>query len=112
MNDITFTILKAVVSVCAALITAYVIPYLKTKLADAKYERLLKIVVTAVEAAEQTFKKAGQGAVKKDDVLVFVTKWMVDHGINITQEQLDRLIEATVFEMNKEKKNGNQRAGN
>lgn len=106
MNDVTFIILKAVITVCAALITAYVIPYLKVKLTDARYEKLLKIVVTAVEAAEQTFDASGMGAAKKEDVISFVTEWMLDHGISITQEQLDKLIEAAVFEM-KGKRNGN-----
>ena len=101
MNDITFIILKIVVTVSAALISAYVIPLLKAKIAESKDRRLLEIVEIAVRAAEQTI-GAGHGSVKKDEVITFVTKWMVDHGIQITEEQLDNLIECAVFQMNRE----------
>ena len=101
MNELTFNILKIVVSICAALISIYVIPLLKEKLNDSKYQRLLEMVEIAVRAAEQTI-GAGHGSVKKDEVITFVTKWMVEHGVKITEEQLDQLIEACVFNMNRE----------
>ena len=102
MNDVTFNILKIVVTVATALISAYVIPLLKAKLQEAKYARLLEMVEIAVRAAEQTIKGSGMGNVKKDEVVKFVTEWMLDHGIHITQDQLDQLIEACVFSMNRE----------
>jgi len=101
MNELTFNFLKIVVAISAALISAYIIPLLKEKLADIKYQRLLEVVELAVRAAEQTIKGSGMGAVKKDEVIAFVTKWMVGHGILITEEQLDQLIEAAVFNMNR-----------
>lgn len=102
MNELTFNILKIVVTVATALISAYVIPLLKAKLQEAKYARLLEMVEIAVRAAEQTIKGSGMGNVKKDEVVKFVTEWMLDHGIHITQDQLDQLIEAAVFSMNRE----------
>lgn len=104
MNDITFNILKIVITIATALISAYVIPLLKEKLKDAKYQSLLEIVGIAVRAAEQTIKGSGQGAVKKDEVISFVTEWMVKHGISITQDQLDQLIEACVYQLKTEAK--------
>lgn len=104
MNEITFNILKIVVSVSAALISAYVIPLLKAKIAESKDKRLMDAVNTAVKAAEQTIKGSGHGAIKKDEVLTFVTMWLFDQGIKITKEQLDNLIEAAVFELNNKKK--------
>lgn len=101
MNELTFNILKIVISVAAALISAYVIPLLREKLADIKYQRLLDMVEIAVRAAEQTIGE-GNGHLKKDEVITFVTSWMVAHGIMITEEQLDQLIEAAVFNMNNE----------
>ena len=101
MNELTFNVLKIVVSVVSALVAVYLIPFIKTKTAEAKYEKLLHIVSVAVRAAEQTIKGSGQGAVKKEEVITFVTKWMVNQGISITQEQLEQLIEAAVYSMNK-----------
>lgn len=100
MNDLTFNILKIVVAVATVFISAYVIPLLKEKLNDSRYNRLLDMVEIAVRAAEQTIK--ADGAVKKDEVVKFVTQWMLAHGIAITQDQLDQLIECAVFNMNRE----------
>lgn len=101
MNDITFIILKLVVSVVAALIAYYVIPILKSKIKEDKYAELLSIIEIAVKAAEQTIKGSKMGAVKKEDVIIFVTEWANKHGITISQDQLDKLIEAAVYELNK-----------
>lgn len=103
MNDITFNILKIVVSVVAALIAYYLIPVLKEKVKEAKYSDLVKAVSVAVEAAEQTFKESGMGKVKKEDVLEFITKWLNENKVEISVEQLDKLIESAVFQLNKGK---------
>lgn len=100
MGDITFIILKIVVSVVFALLSAFVIPLLKEKLQDMKYQRLLEMVKVGVRAAEQTIKGSGLGHVKKDEVINFVTAWMLSNGIIITEDQLDQLIEAAVYAMN------------
>ena len=103
MNDVTFIILKLVVSVCAALVTAYLIPYIKTLRNDKRYASLLDAVEVAVRAAEQTFKESGQGARKKEEVMTFVREWMQSHGISISSYQLDQLIECAVYRMKQEK---------
>lgn len=102
MNELTFNILKIVVAVATVFISAYVIPLLKEKLNDSKYNRLLEMVEIAVRAAEQTIHS--EGSIKKDQVTQFVTQWMLDHGIAITQEQLDQLIECAVYNLKMEAK--------
>lgn len=101
MNDFTFILLKIVVSVCSVLIAVYLIPYLKNKLHEDKYEQLIAIIDVAVKAAEQTIKGSGMGNVKKENVMIFVNNWMNTNGFSITQNQLSQLIEAAVFNMNK-----------
>lgn len=102
MDNVTMMILKLVISVCAALITAYAVPYLKTLKNDARYERMLDMVALAVRAAEQTITGSGQGAVKKAEVIKFVSEWLYGKGINITEDELDQLIEAAVYQMHNE----------
>lgn len=104
MNDITFNILKIVVTIVTALVSAYVIPLLKEKLNDSKYQRLLDMVEIAVRAAEQTIQGSGLGAVKKDEVINFVSEWMMIHGVEISQGQLDQLIECAVYNLKMEAK--------
>ena len=104
MNEWTFMLLKVVVSVCAAVITAYLIPYLRTLVHDKRYAALIDIVALAVRAAEQTIKESGQGALKKEKVIEFVREWMNKQGIDITYEQLSDLVEACVYQMKQEAK--------
>ena len=104
MNDITYMILKIVITVCAALFTAYVIPYLKTLRSDKRYTALIDIVKVAVLAAEQTITGSGKGEAKKEQVVEFVRDWMNKQGIDITYDQLSQLIEAAVYNMKQEAK--------
>lgn len=102
MNDVTFILLKIVISVCAALITAYAVPYIKRLVADARYDSVLEMIDLAVRAAEQTIKGSGQGSLKKAEVVAFITEWMNRNGIGIMEDQLDQLIEAAVYSMKQE----------
>lgn len=103
MEDVTFLILKVIVSISVALITSFVIPYLKEKLEDEKYKKLLDIISAAVLAAEQTINESGSGEAKKAMVVKFVSDYLDQKGIKITQDQLDQLIEAAVYSMNNSK---------
>lgn len=104
MNEVTFAILKIVVSVCAALITAYAIPYIKALRNDARYKQVIDIIELAVRAAEQTITESGKGAEKKQKVIEFVKEWMDKAGIQITVEEIAELTEAAVFQMKQVRK--------
>ena len=99
MNDITFNILKIIFSICIALVTAYLIPYIKSMCEDARYKNLVDMVAVAVRAAEQTFRESGMGAQKKEEVLNFISEYMTTHGFSISSYQLDQLIECAVYQM-------------
>ena len=101
MNDLTFNLLKIIVSVACALISYYLIPVLKEKVKEAKYKDLVNAITVAVEAAEQTFKESGMGKFKKEDVIIFITGWLNENKIEISAKQLDKLIESAVFQLNK-----------
>ena len=98
MNEITFSILKIVVSIVAALIAVYAVPYLKALKDNEKYSSVMDMVEVAVYAAEQTIKTGG--IAKKNEVMDFMHKWLNDNGIKMTTEQLSQLVEAVVFQMN------------
>lgn len=103
MNDITFMILKIVVSVAIALVTGFLIPYIRNQTNIMQNEELLAIVKIAVQAAEQTLQG---GEIKKAEVVKFVSNWLNEHGIKITSEQLDNLIESAVYTLKQTKKEG------
>lgn len=101
MNDITFSILKIVVSIAAALIAVYAVPYLYALKDNEKLALVSSMVETAVLAAEQTIKTGG--AAKREEVMRFMTDWLNQKKIAITQEQLSQLLEAAVYELNQAK---------
>lgn len=102
MNELTFDMLKIVVSVCAAIITVYAVPYLKTLKEDRRYAQILEMVDVAVRAAEQTIKGAGKGVEKKKEVENIIYAWLMEKGIEITPEQINQLIECAVYQLKQE----------
>ncbi len=97
MSDMLWDIIKIVLSALLAIITLYLIPYLKSQVKNKQLEEVLTIVEAAVQAAEQTLQ---DGMVKKHDVMTFVTKCLQEKGIYVSEEELDRLVESAVYAMN------------
>ena len=102
MNEITLTITRCIVAIVAALISAYVIPYIKRLSQKEEYQRIVEMIETAVYAAEQTIKGDGKGKEKKEIVVQYACEWLNQHGISISEEQLDALIECAVYNLNTE----------
>lgn len=102
MDEFTFVLLKVTISVCAALVTAYVIPYIKALKNDARFAGIIDMIELAVRAAEQTITGKGQGKVKKAEVIRFVSAWLESNGIEMTVNELSQLIEAAVYAMKQE----------
>jgi len=103
MNELTFDLLKIVISVCAAIITVYAVPYLKTLKEDRRYAQILDMVDVAVRAAEQTIKGSGKGMEKKKEVENIIYAWLLEKGIEITPEQINQLIECAVYQLKQER---------
>lgn len=100
MNDILVKILSIIVSIASIWITYYLVPYLKSKIQLQQNEQVREFVSMAVKAAEQQIKGSGAGKQKKQEVIEFVTKWLNDKNIKITEEQLSQIIESAVYSMN------------
>jgi len=89
----------ALIALVGAIITYVVVPYIKSKTTEKQRDNAEFWVQVAVGAAEQIYKEKGQGKLKKKYVLNFLNS----KGIDIDDEQLDVLIEAAVYELNKNK---------
>lgn len=94
MFDIT-VIIEAVFALLAAVITAIVIPYIKSKTTTSQQAEINAWVKIAVIAAEQIYTGSGRGAEKK----AYVLNWLREHGITVDAEKLDALIEAAVYDL-------------
>ena len=93
---IDFTpVLQAVVGLCAAIITTFVVPYIKSKTTKEQQTQINEWVRIAVAAAEQVYEGPGKGDQKK----AYVLTWLAGHGIAIDEDKLDTMIEAAVYEL-------------
>lgn len=102
MHDYVIDILVFVIMVLGIILTKNIIPYIKTLIKTSNYAELFDIVEVAVKAAEQKFQAPKQGKIKKAEVYNFVSHWLEEKGIHISEDEIDRLIEAAVFSMNLE----------
>lgn len=88
-------IIKVIIPIIGAVITYLIVPFIKSKTTIEQQKNIEFWVEIAVNAAEQIF-GSGLGEKKKQYVIDFLNS----KGINITEKELDILIEAAVFEMN------------
>lgn len=88
-------IVEAVAALLAAVITAFVIPFIKSKTTTAQFNEIKMWVEVAVEAAEQIYTGSGRGKAKKE----YVTRFFAEKGFTIDENSLDSLIEAAVFNL-------------
>lgn len=101
MDEYLLVLLKVVAAVIAAILTKYVVPALKTYIEDRRDQKIYQILETAITAAEQTIQGEKQGALKKQKVLATVTERLQQRGISITVKELEDILEAYIFNMNK-----------
>lgn len=95
MIDIT-PIAEAIISLVAVIITAFVVPYVRTKISDAEFDRICIWAKIAVDAAEQIYQGSGRGEEKK----AYVVKFLNEKGFKLDTESVDALIEAYVKDIN------------
>jgi len=92
-------IAKILTPLLGAIITYLIVPFVKQKTTKEQRENIAFWVQVAVSAAEQIYNDKGQGKFKKE----YVVQFLQGKGIRISEEQLDVLIEAAVYELNTDK---------
>lgn len=97
MYNIT-QIVEAVITLIIAVVTAFIIPFIKSKTTMQQQATLMALVRIAVSAAEQLYRGSGLGTQKKD----YVISWLDAHGLTVDPEKLDAMIESAVYELRKE----------
>lgn len=91
-------IVEAVFALVGVVITAVVIPYIRSRTTAQQRADLGAWVKIAVSAAEQM--KEFQGAKKGPAKKAFVLKWLEERGITVDAAKIDAMIEAAVYELN------------
>lgn len=94
MTDIT-SIVEGVIGLIIALISTFVIPWLKTKLDESKFNKVKAWVKVAVEASEMIYNGPGRGEEKK----AYVISYLNSKGFKLDTETIDMLIESAVLQL-------------
>ena len=80
------------------MVARYLVPWLEVNIDHQKFNEVVTWVNQAVMCAQQLMSDA-EGAEKKQTVMIFLRRLMEDKGIEITDEQLDTLIESAVKQL-------------
>lgn len=99
MIDLT-QIATALISLVIALVSAFLVPYLKNKLTTSQFNTMLSWVNIAVEAAEMIYTGSGRGEEKKEYVMNFLN----NKGFSLNSNEIDTLIESAVLELKQAQK--------
>lgn len=97
MVNIT-AIIEAVIALILALVTTFLIPWIKTKISADKLAEVNKWVKIAVQAAEMIYIESGAGTLKKN----YVMEFLATKGFTYDAEVINTLIESAVLEMKAE----------
>ena len=104
MDEKLFQVILSLIPVLGAIITYFVVPYLRTKISNEKLIQYEEWASMAVKAAEMLWQESNKGEDKKEFVVKYLNKMFNEKKVVITEEQLNVLIEAAVHEINKDKK--------
>ncbi len=93
-NTINLTpVIEAVIALCVALVTTFLIPYIKSKITKEQQAKISGWVKIAVAAAEQVYVGSGRGKEKK----AYVIQFLKNKGFTFDMDAIDKLIESAVY---------------
>jgi len=95
MIDLT-PIINAVIAIAAAVATAFLIPWIRSKTTEGQRKELAAWIKIGVAAAEQLYAGQGRGEEKK----AYVLKFLADNGYSVDLESINAMIEAAVQQLN------------
>lgn len=99
MVDLT-QVVVAILTLIISMVSAFLVPYLKTKIGAEKLENIRFWVNIAVEAAEQIYAGSGRGKEKKE----YVLKFLQSKGFTLNAEEIENIVEAAVLNLKINKK--------
>lgn len=95
MNINVDIIIKVIIPILGAIVTYVLVPYIRKKFSNEQLEYIYAWVVIAVRAAEQ-MNNAGLINIPKKE---YVIQHLNEKGLDISESNLDAMIEAAVKEL-------------
>ena len=99
MNENLFNVILTVIPVIGAIITYFVIPFIKSSVSEKQLAQYKEWAKLAVKTAEMLWRETGHGEDKKAYVVSFLNDMFNKNKVVITEQQMEILIEAAVKEM-------------
>lgn len=94
-NETINLLFKALISLLSILITGFLIPWLKNKIGEQKFAKIVEYTDLAIRTAEMIF-TVEEWKEKKEYVLAYIIDKVKDVGIDLTAEDVNNLIESEV----------------
>ena len=85
----------AIITLAISLVSAFLIPYIKSKVTAEQFSTIKLWVQVAVQAAETLYAGSGRGEEKKK----YVVDFLKSKGFTLNLEEIENLIEAAVLEL-------------
>lgn len=87
---------EAIIALIVTIITSFLIPFIKSKISEANYDRFLKIAEIAVMSAEEM---ARAGVIDKSKKYLYVKTQLEEHGCTYDSEKIESLINGAVWDV-------------
>lgn len=97
-HELIMTIMETVIAISCAVAVKYLIPWIKNYVDQNTVATVAMWVKEAVHAAEQIM-QSEKGSEKKTYVIQFISKILEANNIELTDEQIDVLIESAVKQL-------------
>jgi len=95
-SEAFLTIVGAVITVIAVLISVYIIPLVKSVVSEKDMQVILNIVKIAVLSADQIYTRE-EFAEKKAYVMKYIIDFVDEHfNVRLTEDEIDALVEGQV----------------
>ena len=99
MDEKLFQIILMLIPIFGAIITSFVIPFIKEKIGTEKLAKYEYWADLAVKAAEMMWTETGSGKAKKQYVVDFLNEMFNKNKVVITEQQIEILVESAVKQM-------------
>ena len=99
MNENIFNVVLTVIPVIGAIITYFIVPFIKSSVSEKQLAQYKEWAKLAVKTAEMLWRETGHGEDKKEYVVNFLNDMFNKNKVVITEQQMEILIEAAVKEM-------------
>lgn len=100
MSEQLFNIILLLIPVIGAVITGFLIPFLKANVSASQMEEIIRWVTKAVQAAEVLFNTPKSGEAKRAYVIDFIDRMFNSKKEVITKDQIRILLESAWKQMN------------